>query len=249
MRFKTPSLLVCLVFAFYPIFASAWVGVSTPTSGSTVSSPVHIVASSTSTCSKGVSAIGVYTAPNVLAHVVSGANLDTNLNLGSGTYNLVVQEWDNCNGSTTAPITITVGGSASGVQVVTPISNSTVASPTHYVASASTACPKGVSAMGIYTGPNQLAYTVGGSSVDTNLNLNPGSYNTVVQAWDNCGSSTTMPVNVTVSGNAGQPGVQVSSPANNSTVSSPAHFVASATTSCAQGVAAMGVYTAEHASA
>ena len=246
MRFKTPYLLVCLVFAFYPILASAWVGVSTPTSGSTVSSPVHIVASSTSTCSKGVSAIGVYTAPNVLADVVSGANLDANLNLGSGTYNLVVQEWDNCNGSTTAPITITVGGSASGVQVATPVSNSTVASPTHYVASASSACPKGVSAMGIYTGPNQLAYTVGGSSVDTNLNLNPGSYNTVVQAWDNCGSSSTMPVNITVSGNAG-PGVQVSSPANNSTVSSPAHFVASATTGCAQGVAAMGVYTADNA--
>jgi hypothetical protein len=247
MRFNTPSLLVCLLVVFCPIWASAWVGVSTPTSGSTVPSPVHIVASSTSTCSKGVASIGVYTAPNVLAHVVSGANLDTNLNLGAGTYNLVVQEWDNCNGSTTAPVTITVGGSASGVQVVTPVSNSTVPSPTHYVASASTACPKGVAAMGIYTGPNQLAYTVGGSSIDTNLNLNPGSYNTVVQAWDNCGSSSTMPVNVTVSGNASQPGVQVSSPANNSTVSSPAHFVASATTSCAQGVASMGIYTADNA--
>ena len=84
--------------------------------------------------------------------------------------------------------------------------------------------PKGRSAMGVYTGPNQLAYTVGGSSLDTNLNLNPGSYNTVVQAWDNCGSSSTMPVNVTVSSNAGQPGVQVSSPANNSTVSSSRAF-------------------------
>jgi hypothetical protein len=247
MRVKAPYLLVCLIALFCSTWASAWVGVSTPGSGSTVSSPVHFVASSTSTCSKGVSAMGIYTAPNSLAYVVNGATLDTNLNLSSGTYNTVVQEWDNCNGSTTTPITITVGGEASGVQVLQPASNSTVASPAHYVALAATSCPAGVSAMGIYSGPNQLAYAVNGSKLDTNLNLNPGTYNTVVQAWDNCGSSSTTPVNVTVSGSANQPGVQVTAPAANSTVSSPAHFVASATTSCAQGIAAMGIYTADNA--
>jgi hypothetical protein len=247
MRLKALCPLVCLVAMLCPNRAAAWVGVSAPGGGSTVSSPVHFVASATSTCSKGVSSVGIYTAPNVLAYVVGGASLDTNLNLSSGTYHVVVQEWDNCNGATSTPITITVGGSVSGVQVVTPVSNSVVASPTHYAASATTACPQGVAAMGIYTGPNQLAYTVGGSTLDTNLNLSPGTYNTVVQAWDNCGSSSSTPVNVTVSGSTGQSGVQVSSPANNSTVSSPTHFVASATTSCAQGVAAMGIYTADNA--
>jgi hypothetical protein len=247
MRNNFPCVLVCLVAVFCSTRASAWVGVSTPGSGSTVSSPVHFVAVATSTCSQGVSAIGIYTAPNSLAYMVSGAKLDTNLNLNPGTYYTVVQAWDNCNGSTTSPITITVGGNASGVQVAMPANNSTVSSPTHYAASASTSCPKGVAAMGIYTAPNQLAYTVNGSSLDANLNLNPGSYNTVVQAWDNCGSSSSTPVNVTVSGNGAQPGVQVSSPANNSTVSNPAHYVATATTTCAQGVAAMGIYTADNA--
>ncbi len=246
MRVKPTATLVCLIALLSSVSAFAWVGVSAPGSGATVSSPVHFVATATSTCSKGVSAIGIYTASNSLAFVAKGAALDTNLNLNAGTYNVVVQEWDNCNGSTTSPITIKVGGQASGIQVTQPVSNSTVASPAHYVASASTSCPGGVAAMGIYSAPNQLAYTVNASKLDTNLNLNPGTYNTVVQAWDACGSSTTMPVNLKVSNSQG-PGVQVSSPANNSTVSSPAHFVASATTSCAQGVASMGVYTASNA--
>src|SRR5450631_3493023 len=230
MRVKSPYLLLCLMAMFYSTRASAWVGVAAPGNGSTVSSPVHFVATATSSCSKGVSAMGIYTAANSLAYVGNGAKLDTNLNLTPGTYNVVVQEWDNCNGSTTAPVTITVGGGSSGVQVLQPVSNSIVASPAHYVASAATTCPAGVSAMGIYSGPNKLAYAVNGSKLDANLNLTPGTYNTVVQAWDNCGSSSTTPVNVTVSSGGGQPGVQVTSPAANSTVSSPAHYVASATT-------------------
>jgi len=245
MRIWNLCLSVCVIAPA----CSAWaaIGVSTPGNGSTVASPVHYVANASSTCAKGVAAMGLYTAPNVLAYKVSGANLDTNLNLGSGTYHTVVQEWDNCNGSTSTPITITVGGSASGVQVKLPASNSAVASPVHYVASAATSCAKGVAAIGIYTAPNQLAYTANGANLDANVNLNPGSYNTVVQAWDNCGSSATMPVNLNVTSSTKQAGVQVTSPANNSTVSNPAHYVASATTSCAQGVAAMGVYTADNA--
>jgi phosphatidylinositol-3-phosphatase len=41
-------------------------------------------------------------------------------------------------------------------------------------------------------------------------------------------------------------GVSVSSPGNGSTDSSPVHFVAKASTSCAEGVAAMGIYTAPY---
>jgi hypothetical protein len=40
----------------------------------------------------------------------------------------------------------------------------------------------------------------------------------------------------------GQAGVYVTSPANNSTVSSPANYVASAASSCSKGVASMGIY-------
>ncbi len=103
----------CLSFCLFALSVAPMFGgvsVSAPGNGSTVSSPVHFVASASSSCSKGVASMGIYTAPYQLAYVVNGASLNTNLNLGPGTYNTVVQEWDNCGGATKAPVTITVGG-------------------------------------------------------------------------------------------------------------------------------------------
>jgi phospholipase C len=67
--------------------------------------------------------------------------------------------------------------------------------------------------MGIYPAPYQLAYTVGGASLNTYLNFNPGTYNVVVQEWDNCGGSTTSTVKIYVK--SSQSGVYATSPANN----------------------------------
>jgi hypothetical protein len=88
----------------------------------------------------------------------------------------------------------------SGVQVTTPAPNAAVSSPVHYVASATTTCSSGVSAIGIYVN-EQLVTSVKGLNLDTNLALNAGKQNTVVQSWDNCGGSakTPIPLNVTSS--------------------------------------------------
>jgi hypothetical protein len=149
--------------------------------------------------------MGIYTAPGQLAYVSNGASLDTTLNLSAGTYNTVVEEWDNCGGAATTPITITVsgGGGSSGVSVSSPANNSTVGAPVNFKATASTSCSKGVSSMGIYTAPGVLAYVVNGSSMNYNLSLNAGKYNTVVQEWDGCGGSSSTPVTITVSGGSG----------------------------------------------
>ena len=217
----------------------AGVTVSSPGNGVTVQSPVHFVASSTTACSKGVSAMGIYTAPSVLAYVVQGAKLDTNLALAAGTYQAVVQSWDNCGGATRTPITVIVTNSK--VQVSSPADNATISGPVHFVASASTSCGSGVASMGIYSAPYQLAYKTFGASLDTNLNLSPGTYSAVVEEWDNCGGAATRPITFTVTGST-QAAVKVSSPAANATVSSPVHYIASATTTCSKGVAAVGVY-------
>jgi hypothetical protein len=100
--------LVCM-FAL-SVCSFAGVSVSSPGNNSTDSSPVHFVASATTSCSKGVSAMGIYTAPYVLAYKVSGSSLNTYLTLSAGTYNTEVQEWDNCGSSSKTPITITVSG-------------------------------------------------------------------------------------------------------------------------------------------
>lgn len=127
-----------------------------------------------------------------------------------------------------------------GVSVSSPSNGSNVGSPVHYMATATTnTCSKGVASMGIYV-ENQLVYVVNGARLDTNWTLNPGKYNTVVEEWDYCGGATFTPVAITVSG---QTGVWVTSPASKGNVSSPANYVATATTSsCSKGVASMGIY-------
>src|SRR5690348_15959527 len=111
-------LRVCrtILTAFLGFSATCFAGVtvSVPATGASVGTSVHFVASSTSSCARGISAMGIYTAPFQLAYVVNGAKLDTTLNLAPGTYNTVVQEWDNCNSFAKQPITITVSGSSSG---------------------------------------------------------------------------------------------------------------------------------------
>ena len=115
------KLHLCL-FATLATSAFAGISVTSPSSGAQVQSPVHFVASAQSpNCPNGVASMGIYTAPYKLAYSVTGSKLDTYLTLGAGTYNAVIQEWDNCGWSASAPITITVGSggtSSSGARIL-----------------------------------------------------------------------------------------------------------------------------------
>ena len=235
-----PFVLVCS--------ALGAVSVTSPSDMSVLQSPVHIVATASSSCTKGVTSMGIYTSPGVLSYVVKGSKLDTNLELGVGTHQVEVKEWDECGSSSGSPLTVTVTGG--GIQARSPLGGSTVSSPVHFVASASTSCPKGVAAMGIYTSPFKRAYLTPGSTLDTKLAMDPGTYHTVIQSWDTCGGSSTKPVTITVEASANadtstsstQSAVNVALPAPGSTASSPVHFVANANSSCSKGVAAIGIY-------
>ncbi len=131
------------------------------------------------------------------------------------------------------------GRSLAGVAVTSPTGGATISSPVAFVASASaTTCSKGVASMGVYI-DDKLTYVVKGTQLNTKLELNPGIHKTVVQQWDYCGGSTFTVAMVTV---ATQSGVWVTSPANNSTVGSAVQFSATSSSTCAKGVAAMGVY-------
>src|SRR5579859_4477525 len=162
MFYKHALLIAC--FAMVTSYVFAGVNVTSPKSGSTVSSPVHYSATAGGTsCSKGVASMGIYTAPGVLSYVANGTSIDTDLTLSPGTYNTTVEQWDYCGGASSTGITITVN-SSNGVFVTSPGNNSTVGSPVHYVATATTTCSKGVASMGIYTAPYTKAYTVSGAS-------------------------------------------------------------------------------------
>ena len=86
------------------------------------------------------------------------------------------------------------------VTISSPANASQDSSPVHYIASAvSPGCPKGIASMRIYLAPNISAFTAKSNTLGVKLTLAPGTYNTVVQAWDNCGGIAKSPVNFTVS--------------------------------------------------
>jgi hypothetical protein len=181
--------------------------------------------------------MGIYI-NNQLAYLVDSSSLDTSLSFNPGTYNTVVEEWDRCGGASYTPVPISVQQSP-GVTVTAPQSGATFTSPVTYMATARTTCASGISAMGIYVN-NQLAYTTSGSSVNTALTLNPGSYKTVVEEWDKCGGASFTPVAINVVNTSG---VYVTAPLAGRAVTSPVIYSASATTtSCSGGVASMGIY-------
>lgn len=198
---KKHVLTITAISVFIAVASSAFAGVtvSSPSNNSTVGTSVNFVASATTSCSKGVGSMGIYPSPYNLVYTVGGHSLNTTINLNPGTYNAVVEEWDNCGGAATATVKITVATST-GVHVSSPANNSTVASPVNFVASATTNCSKGVASMGIYTAPYKLAYVVNGANLNTNLSLSPGTYNTTVEEWDKCGGAATAPITITVSG-------------------------------------------------
>jgi phosphatidylinositol-3-phosphatase len=108
---KYLSISIFAIFAMSTLASADTVTVSSPTNNSTVGTSVKYVAKATTSCSKGIAAIGIYTAPNVLAYKVSGASLSTTLTLKTGTYSTVVQDWDNCGGYGKTAVNITVSSS------------------------------------------------------------------------------------------------------------------------------------------
>jgi len=190
------------IFAFFSVATTMFAGVtvSSPSNSSTVGTSVNFVANATTSCSKGVGSMGIYPSPYWLDYTSNGSKLNATLNLNPGGYNVVIVAWDNCGGSSTAGVHITVQ-QGSGVHVTSPTNNSNVGTSVNFVATATTTCSKGVSSMGIYTAPYQLAYTTNGASLNTTLNLSPGTYHTTVEEWDGCGGAATTPVTINVSGN------------------------------------------------
>jgi hypothetical protein len=196
------ALLMLILTTTVPAFAT--VVVSSPSNGESVNSSVKFVANgNTSTCSKGVSSMGIYV-DNKLDYQANGTSLNTTLQLSSGAHRAVVQEWDYCGGATTTTINLTVTNQA-GVVVTSPANGSTVSSPAAFVALGNTSCAKGVAAMGIYVN-NNLVNKTPGAKLNTQVSMAAGNQTAVVQEWDNCGGASKAPVSVKVSGGSSSGG-------------------------------------------
>lgn len=192
--------LIPLMFTFVlALPAGATVAVTSPINNTTVGTSVPVIATASTTCAKGVASTGVYV-DNSLQYVANGNVVNKVISLAPGKHYVVVQEWDYCGGATTAPLNLTVPSTTtSAVTVTSPVNGATVSTTSAFVASATSSCAAGVSAMGVYVN-NTLIYQGAGNTMNTSVTLPVGAQKAVVQEWDYCGGSTTTPVNVTVTG-------------------------------------------------
>ena len=213
--------------------AFAGVTISSPAPGSTPTSPVHFIASASS--SLPIAAMRIYV-DNTSVFTTSNSQLDTFVTLSTGTHNVVMVAWDNQGNPLTASESITVTAGTANVSVSAPANNATVGSPFQVVASAT--APSGISAMNIYL-DDQVAFRTSSSSLNTPITAGAGSHSVVVQAWDNNGTVYKTPLTVNVSASTSS-GVKVSAPANNATVSSP--FTVTASASAPNPIVAMHIY-------
>lgn len=88
----------------------AGVTVSSPTNGSTVGSPVHVVASANST--HPITAMRIYV-DNVSVYLTSSSKIDTSVAMSAAKHNVVVQAWDSSGSVFKQAVTLTVSSTTS----------------------------------------------------------------------------------------------------------------------------------------
>jgi len=232
------------------------VHICSPTDGSTVTSPVHVLATARSSTTINLSQIYI---DGTAVWTGSGGNVDTNLPLSTGTHRLTVQSKDAAGTVFKSTVFITVSSSTSSgggctassvspsVTICSPTDGSTVNSPVHVVATSTSSTA--VSFMQIYVDGTKVWQNAGGQ-LDTSVSISAGTHRVTVQAKNAAGQVFKSTVFITVSSSASggtgctassvSPSVTICSPANGATVSSPVHVVATSTSSTA--VSYMQIY-------
>jgi PKD repeat protein len=168
-----------------------------------------------------------FVAPNV----VTAAHSFTR----AGTYTVTLSVADNSGliSKTSKSVTVSAPATCTSslkVNVSSPLNNSSVSSPTRFVANATSGCS--INAIRVYL-DGQGVYTVNGGLLDTSLNLTDGTHNVVVQAWDstNAVAKSALTIKVVPSCTS-SPTVNIASPLGGYSLPNPLLVVAAATSGC-----------------
>jgi PKD repeat protein len=113
----------------------------------------------------------------------------------AGTYTVKATVKDNGGLTATASTSVTVTAGVFTVNAVSPANGSSITGPVHFVATTTSSSP--VTAMRIYCDNNSV-YLLNAASLDTMVNLAPGSHNIVLQAWNQAGQIAKTPIQITV---------------------------------------------------
>ncbi len=106
---RTALRVACVLIALASA-ASASITISSPTAGASVGSPVHVVASASSSYS--ITTIKVYV-DNVEKYSANASKIDTYISMSAGSHYVVVQSWDSKGYVQKQPVTINVTSTTS----------------------------------------------------------------------------------------------------------------------------------------
>jgi hypothetical protein len=196
------------------------VTVTSPSNNATVNSPVTIAANASSSNQITGWHIYVDSADSFTAGAVN--SISAGVNMSSGTHTVIVRAWDSTGTFGDQTLTLSVG-SGVAVTVDAPAPGSNAVSPVPVSATATSA--QVITAWHIYV--DNVNSFAGGqvNQINASLAMAVGNHTVVVRAWDSSGAFGDRTFTVHVATGVV---VNVTTPGNNATVSSPVNIAANA---------------------
>ena len=168
------------------------VTICSPASGSTVASPVHVVAGTTS--STKITGMWVYLDGTAVFHS-STNSVDTHIQIANGAHTILIKAWDSTGFISRASVSFNVGSTSTGpctlssvspsVTICTPAAGSTVSSPFRVLAG--TTSSKKVTGMWAYLDSKGVASSQS-NTLDAQVSASAGTHTLRVRAWDYTGA-------------------------------------------------------------
>ena len=169
------------------------VTVTSPISGGSSGSPVHVVGYENS---RTATDMQIYLDGGLVYDRANVQSLDAHISMSAGSHSIIVKSWyaDGSNLFSTVTVNVT-SGSPRGVTITGPLDGSSVSSPVHVVAYENSGS---ATDMQIYLDNNLVFDHANIESIDTHLTMASGYHYLVVKSWYADGTNLSSAVSITV---------------------------------------------------
>jgi phosphatidylinositol-3-phosphatase len=200
------------------------VAVATPANQADVGSPVNIQATASPTPGHSISKWKIYV--DSMGKYSAGAvnSINTNVAMSGGTHTVLIRAWDTSGTYSSQTLTLTISAEPA-VAVSAPAIGANVISPINIQASAAPSSGQTITKWRIYRDDGKQVYSAGAvDSINAKISASSGTHTLTIRAWDSSGASGDQIFNVQVNTVA----VNISTPANGVTATSPVKISANA---------------------
>ena len=212
---QTLSLTVGTLVPFVTVF--------TPSNYANAGAPVNIRASASPTAGHTISEWGIYVDGNRVFTAGAVTTINTNVAMSLGVHSVLVRSWDTSGAHGDQNLNLTIVDKPA-VTISTPPPVSNVISPINVQASATPTVGHTITRWYVYLDETPVYKAGAVNAIHTNINAGVGSHAVLVRAWDSSGAYGDQVVTPQVSPVA----VNVSTPLNDASVSSPVTIQAAA---------------------